>query len=367
MSLLKPLEVPLIPLSLFHVGLRVDLGEGKSPICVFDTGAAVTVVDRKLATPIADGFSGLTSIGGAGGSSLGSLASVSLSIGGSDPIDEIAALSDVDTLRRFLRDDIGGIVGPGLLARFVVELDLGARLLRLHPDDYAPPAEAIELKLERIPSLPIPTVRGKIGDSEVLLGLDTGAGIAVALLSPDNNVLRVLPTKRSKSPGRGFAGNFEAEQGRGLTIGLGPLLLENLPFLLSKKSKIPALKAAGLVGVVGPQALLGPKSRWIFDKRRQRVWVIADRSTPLRDRAGLVLVQEKGSWKIESVVPQSAAADASIKEGELFAGIVGSDANSRPEIAKALAQPTGTKLELLIKKTPEQNPRTVPVTLRDYP
>jgi hypothetical protein len=367
LSLTKPLEVPLIPLSLFHVGVKIDLGDGKSPICVFDTGAAVTVVDRKLATPIAEGFSGLTSIGGAGGSSLGSLASLSISLGGSTPVDEIAALSDVDVLRRFLREDIGGIVGPGLLARFVVEIDLGAKVLRLHPDDYSPPTEAIELKLERIPSLPIPTVRAKIGDSEVLLGLDTGAGIAVALLSPDNNVLRVLPGKRVKSPGRGFAGNFEAEQGRGLTIGLGPLLLENLPFLLSKKSKIPALKAAGLVGVVGPQAILGPKSRWIFDKRRQRVWVIADRSTPLRDRAGLVLVQEKGVWKIESVVPQSSAAEGSIKEGEFFTGIVGSDANSRPEIMKAFAQPVGTKLELLVKKTADQNPRSVLITLRDYP
>ena len=121
MSLLKPLEVPLIPLSLFHVGIRVDLGEGKSPICVFDTGAAVTVIDRKLATPIADGFSGLTSIGGAGGSSLGSLASISISIGGSNPTDEIAALSDVEVLRRFLRAEGAGCgsslrrgVGPSL-------------------------------------------------------------------------------------------------------------------------------------------------------------------------------------------------------------------------------------------------------------
>jgi hypothetical protein len=367
MSTVKPIEVPLIPLSLFHVGIRIDLGDGKSPICVFDTGAAVTVIDKKLATPIADGFSGLTSIGGAGGSSLGSLASISLSVSGNPPSDEIAALADIETLRRFLREDIGGIVGPGFLARYVTELDLGAKVLRLHSDDYTPPTEAIELKLERIANLTIPAVRAKIGDAEVLLGLDTGAGIAIALLSPDNAVQRVLPTKRIKSPGRGFAGNFDAEQGRGLTIGLGPLLLENLPFLLSKKSKIPALKSAGLAGVVGPQALLGPKSRWIFDKKRQRVWVIADRTAPLRDRAGLILVQEKSVWKVESVLPQTPAADASIKEGEIFVGIVGSDANSRPEIAKAFAQPTGTKLELLVKKTADQNPRTVPLVLRDYP
>jgi hypothetical protein len=361
------IEAPLVPLALHHVGVRAELSDGAKPLCVVDTGAAVTIIDRRLASPIAEGFSGLTSIGGAGGSSLGSLAAVSLSLGSGPAIDEIAALSDLETLRRFLHDEVGGVVGPGFLGRFVLDLDLGARVLRLHSEEVTAPAGAVSLTLERIPSLPIPTVRAKIGDAEVLLGLDTGAGVAVALLSPEGSLRRGLPGKRVNSPARGFVANFEAELGRGLSLQLGELTLKDLPYLVAKKKVNETLRAAGLAGVIGPQALLGPKSRWIFDRRRGCVHVVPDEAAPLRDRAGLIFTVNEKQRLVEGVVSQSPAYEAGVREGDELLGIVGSDALHRPELARAFAQPAGTRLEILIRRGEEQPTRTVPLILRDYP
>jgi hypothetical protein len=364
----NPIEIPLVPLSLYHVGVRVALGDGAQPICVVDTGAAVTLIDRKLAAPLAEGFSGLTTIGGAGGASLGALAAVSLGLGGAPPQDEIAALSDLEVLRRFLSEEVGGVIGPGFLARYAVDLDLGQKLLRLHEGDFAPPPEAVALPLEQIRGLSMPTVRATLaGLGDVRLGLDTGAGTPLALLNVETPMIRALPGKRVSSPARGFAGALDAELGRGLTLELGPLKLENLPFLLARKSKNAVLKNAGLAGVIGPQALFGAKSRWIFDRRAGKVYVVADQDPAPRDRAGIVLAISEGRRFVDGVVPQSAAYEAGVREGDEFMGIVGYEASTRPEIARALAQPAGTRVELLIRRGEEQNPRTIPLILREYP
>lgn len=167
---------------------------------------------------------------------------------------------------------LDGLLGGELFAKFVVEIDPDAELVRLHdPAKFRVPegASRVRLRLERGVAL----VRADVMNAEdqrvrVDLLLDTGSETVVGLLSDSNPRLRA-PDSAEQVRVVGVGGAAKARVGSVRRLEVGDVVVEDAHAAFFEGPSLPSqLRIARLNGVLGARFLLRYHT-WIDYPHRQ--------------------------------------------------------------------------------------------------
>jgi hypothetical protein len=179
-------ELPVTSLSNLVI-VQGSIGDSRPLWILLDTGAGRTAVDAPLVDSLGLRVTGQGwAQGAAGRAPMRVLGDVPVRLGGVDlPLSTAFSLPFAD-LEPALGMDVDAVVGQELFARFVVQIDYGAGVLRLYdPATFVAPAA---------PSVPLEVVRGEAfvrvrvtvdgRTVDARLQLDTGSGGALTLDAP---------------------------------------------------------------------------------------------------------------------------------------------------------------------------------------
>lgn len=179
-------ELPLTSLSNLVI-VQGSIGDSRPLWILLDTGAGRTAVDAPLVDSLGLRVTGQGwAQGAAGRAPMRVLGDVHVRLGGADlPLATAVSLPFAD-LEPALGKDVDAVVGQELFARYVVQIDYGAGILRLYdPAAFVAPAA---------PSVPLEVVRGEAfvrvrvtvdgRTMDARLQLDTGSGGALTLDAP---------------------------------------------------------------------------------------------------------------------------------------------------------------------------------------
>jgi hypothetical protein len=304
---------------------------------VLDSGAASMVMDAGFAKDLGLSATGAESQTGAGAGSttVSHLSDRRFSIGGM-PLRASNVL--VTPLDQLLTATSGrqprGIVGAQLFQEHVVEVDFGARMVRLHdPKRFVHRGPGVIIPLRFVSGLPI--ARGDLttpdGVSHGLdMVVDLGAKSTLLLAEPfiDKAALRqAMPRTVTARLGAGIGGPTRYAFARAGSVSLGAARLDRPVVGLSVDG---VLKGGWFDGLLGAEFL----SRFtpIFDYARERL-ILAPGKGPATaaefDMSGLFVTASGPAlrtYTVEEVQPGSPAAQAGVRVGDRITAVDGQDA-----------------------------------------
>ncbi|MCX5754406.1 MAG: aspartyl protease family protein [Candidatus Krumholzibacteria bacterium] len=295
---------------------------------LLDSGASMTVIDSVVAAGMGLPLGGAIPGAGAGGMADFHMTRVpGLSIGGIELSEQIAITFPISNLlRRFEEIEIGGVLGYDFLSRFVTRIDFERSIITFaEPDSFSPGGG------ERIIEAPLVhnifTLPASLDTAKVSFYLDTGANSSIlqagfAARSGIANGRRTLPMAI-----RGAGGDETASLCRFDSLGLGGFTIAR-PVLAIARS----MKGIGVLenvdGIVGNDVL--ERFTVTLDYGKQRVFLEKNarfEEAFYPDRSGLQLARkENGSVVVVATLPDSPAARAGLRPGDLIVGIAGMNA-----------------------------------------
>lgn len=245
-----------------------------------------------------------------------------------------------------------GVIGYDLFAAFAVEIDYGARLLRLYPRGRAPAAgDPIAIRLiDRKPYLQASLALGGAA-VPALLHLDTGFGGALGLngrfVAQNDLVARVGPTLAAVT--RGVGGATEARLARIDALRFGPIVVARpiVSLALAQGAGVRAESA----GRIGGELLR--RYRVTIDYAGRVVRLAPGAAAEARfeaDMSGIAfLLAPDGGFAAASVAPGSAAAEAGVREGDRLLALDGRPAAEMTlEAVRAALREDGARRRLLL-------------------
>jgi hypothetical protein len=218
-----------------------------------------------------------------------------------------------------------GVIGYDLFAAYAVEVDYGARLLRLYPRRGAPAAgDPVPIRL--IDRKPYVEASLTVGGAPLpaLLHLDTGFGGTLSLngrfVAQQNLLARVGPTLAAVMRGVGGAG--EARLARIDRLRFGTIAAERpiVSLFLTQGAGVRAESA----GRIGGELLRRYRVTIDYAARTVRFAPGAGIGAPFEaDMSGLALVQVPEGMVVASVAEGTAAAEAGVRAGDRLLALDG--------------------------------------------
>ena len=331
---------------------------GHAATAIFNSGANAAMLDNSFAQSVALKPIGALPLGGENAVGSGAMIpGVDIAMGGATLKGATVAASDLRSLGVTQQLLIGDIILNGA----VLDIDFPNRRLALRdPDKFRPPAGAIVVPLVVDAGIDLAPVSVD-GGPTVLVVVDTGLPMAMRISPQLAKAQHLLAGAPSISVTAGGIGGSAPGQIASLKrVSLGGVSFTNVPVVFSDAwpSATYTDRVQGLLGV----ALLS-RFRVIFDWSRGRLYLIPtpDATTApfARDRLGLVWTPDGAAMRIVSVYPDSPAARAGLKAGEVIDTV-----NGKPAVSAsgAGAWPPGTQVTLSVH-APAQ---TAMLTLADY-
>jgi len=244
-----------------------------------------------------------------------------------------AVVIDLKILEPSVGHEVDGIIGSRLFDDFVVSIDYEARRLSIYAPSHFRPPEAVEALPVRIDQHGFQFIDVTIslpGVSPISASflIDAGANMFADIYKPfaDAHQLPPPPVKLLDEPGTGAGGTTQSQDGRADQMRIGSYFVKNPPITFAQETEglIAAKDHAGLIG-----AEFLRRFTVIFDNPGKRLWLVPNRryGEPAEyDQSGLRL-QADGSgfhrFVVKRIVPQSPAAEAGIKVGDIIESIDG--------------------------------------------
>ena len=317
-----------------HVWLEASVNGGPAEHFLFDTGASVTVMDSSWA--IEHGLrtqgrmqaSGAGAAGGATFATLGSLRVASATGDGIEIPDVKVAVLDVNpSFEPLFWRRMAGVIGYDVISRFVVTVDYDDSTLVLH-DPATWKYDGKERPLSMVMNGTIPAIHGTFdGTDEGLFRLDVGSSSTVDVHSPfaQAKALKGRMGRTQAVDGVGFGGAFSSEIGRLRSMSLGPYEWDD-PVVVVSNAKEGAFASEEFAGNIGNRIL--ERFRVTFDYQRRQVILEPGKRYADRDRltrCGMLLTRREGVVKVASVLVDSPADRAGLREGDQVLTLDGRD------------------------------------------
>jgi hypothetical protein len=190
-----------------HILIKARINGKQEKWFIFDSGAGITALDKKLADSLSLESFGELPVLGVGGLVKAPFRTVaSLEIGPVTLKNVNAVEMDLGPLSAVFGPDFGGLIGYDLLARAVVEFDHANRFMALYdPKSYElPSGKWLPLHL----GSRLPVVEGKFEGKTDLFRLDTGAPNNVTFHSPAVEKYRLLENRETTDTAMAGVGGF---------------------------------------------------------------------------------------------------------------------------------------------------------------
>ena len=263
---------------------------------------------------------------------------------------------------------IKSIVGYELLKEFVVRVDYDARLLTLtRPDKFVYRGTGVVLPLHLHGHIPV--VEGTADGVKGLFALDTGSGSALDLFGPfiqAHDLRRKYAAGFTQETGIGLGGATRAQFVHVGSLTLGAAVVRGVETQLTADHG-GVSSDTEVAGNIGETVL--EQFNLTFDYKHARVILEKSKGYGKAEdgHGGLGLEPQGRAWRVTSVTPAGAAAQAGIRGGDRVLQIEGKDASQASLFAlwDVFHRPIGTKVWLLLRKG--QQKQLVAITLGKVP
>ncbi len=362
----------------YVVRARVD---GHPLRLVLDTGAEASLITPKAARQAGFGGTAETGVGGLGGGKVrsGQLGFARrIELGAAVVEDSPVVVAPLPRPFAWALNGVDGIVGSSFLQHFATTIDLARSNITLCAANHFTPAkQGVAIPMLVSSSAPAmgffqPCIEGQIDSVKAIFLLDTGMDASVQL-RPGFVVKHgygQLPVKKLASLHRrmaGIGGTTRSRVVRGRALVLGGLTVPGPLVEVPEKDEAVGLDCDAVLGLN-----VWKRFEVTLDYPGRQVWLHTNANYNLPPEIvctcpGWRLKAVAGGWKVTKVVPDSAAAEAGLRAGDIILIIDG-----QPAGAAALAkrnkspshQPVGTQIRLRVR-SPAGSPRDVTITLRD--
>lgn len=343
------------------VAIRIN---GRGPFtAVFDTGGYY-LMSPAIAAELSVTSLGASRVGGFGENSVkaGTTEAKSVQIGGVTLLHPTFAVIDLGEI------PVSTIIGYEVLRRFVVRIDYDRHLLILtHPDKFVYHGNGVALPLRLHGNTP--AVEGEVDGIKGLFSLDTGSGGSLDLFGPfiqAHDLRHKYMAGFTAATGIGVGGISRAQSVHVGTLALGAAEVRNAETGLTADQGGEA-SDADLAGNVGGTVLR--RFNLIFDYAHGQVILEKNKGYGRAEdgHAGLAMLPHGREWRVISVTPGGAAAQAGVRQGDRVLKIDGKDARQLSLLASwdVTHHPVGTKVWLLLQDGSQK--RLVAITLGKVP
>lgn len=251
--------------------------------------------------------------------------------------------------------EVDGVIGNSIFKHFVTEIDYDKMEITLmHPDkfNYSGRGEKIPLEIAMHPMISgeIEMENGEMVPMNMTVDTGFHGAIGLNALAEDSEL---LPEKCIEAFGIGVKGKFPINIGRIKGFRIGSYHFSNVLSTFSKNLRTQQKNG----GVLGQEIL--KRFKVFFDYARQTMILEPnakfDETFEFENMAGfLPIITKEGLLEITHIYPDSPAAEASLKVGDILENIDGKSAEglTRDEVSSLLGQ-EGREVALGIKRNGE--------------
>jgi hypothetical protein len=324
-----------IPFELYGntILLKVRINKSEPLSFMFDTGAGASVLNASRAKTL--GLKGQTKVDakGMGGSVEGTLIEgATIEFPGVEVFDQRIAALPLDALAPNFGRPIDGIIGYDFIKQFVIEIDYLAKIINL----YTPQTYRYSSSSEVIPFVirggsPYAQVKIQLQGHQPIAGVfevDTASDGTLSVNKPfvERQKLRELLPATNKEKGAGVGGETSYVNSRVKAIQIGRFSLENPIVSISEdtEGEGASTKSDGQLGTE-----VFRRFKVILDYSRKQMVLEPNKSLsePFElDMSGLDIIaggEDFRTFTLESVKPNSPAAEADLREGDVIVAIDG--------------------------------------------
>ena len=352
-----------------HIYLPVEVG-GRVRLWVLDTGASVTVVEKKFADEL-----GLKREGNIKGQGAGNIVDVSFttlpafSIPGLEFDSQRVAVIDINRLfRQWIGQDVAGILGCDFLSRLAMKIDYANEKLSFyHPDSfqYTGSGTVIDAPLSSSTTFELPiTVEGKYSGK---WDLDLGAG-GMSFLYPFARENGFFERPGVDRMGFGAGGSYPNRAVRFSTLEFAGHTITDPVISMPREEVKGAFANKELVGNIGNTLL----RRFVLylDYKREQVIVEKgddfDRPVPV-DNSGLqVMNNDDDQLEVFFISDGTPGAKAGFQAGDIIRSINGIDVKyigGVVALKELLEEAPGTKYTFAVTRAGQE--KAINLTLKD--
>jgi predicted aspartyl protease len=310
-----------------HIFVRATL-DGKPYAFVFDTGGAASLspaAEDALALPVI----GHARLGGAGSAvnDVGIVQVPEIDVGGVTYKDgAFVVLPTLGLASPFKGVPYGGLIGREIFRQLIVTIDYAnSQLTFTQPAVFTAPKDGTEVALSMRRGA-IPNITAAINGHSGSFDVDAGAGGSLTMtqaFAQSSGLDKEFSNTLSVEIGRGVGGPMMGTVGRGRTLQIGNLQLNNL--LVSVAGPGGGVFAQpDLAGNIGAEIL--KRFTVTLDVPDSKLFLQPNAafSAPfIYNRAGLSVLPAGDQWTVASIVPNSPAAQAGVMAGDVVISVNG--------------------------------------------
>lgn len=274
--------------------------------------------------------------------------------------DMLVLEEDYLGLEEFTGINIDGIVGANIFRHYVLFINSKkGRIHLINPTVFKPPKNYIEIPISIYKNKPYLEAKARVGNNQVALKLlmDTGAGLPLLLYANSHPDLALPEKTITGSLGTGLGGNLMGYIGRTDLFTFDQFeytnLITSFQMIENDSVDIFELKRNGIIG----NSLL-TRFNYYIDYHRETLYI-----KPLRrfkrkfnfDKSGMIIAatgRDLNDFIIQQVLPDTPAAEAGLKVGDVIKKIQGIPANffSLPAFNSTLSGRENKKIKLVIAR-----------------